>query len=150
MNLIEQLNKHQYFYLAEIGEPEANQLRIVILEARISGETEDIDLGVAKISDVHPIVTDETCYAYEIIFESYIGYSVRNESYVGWDESEESTGKLFRVYSKSHFLDFIRASAMYASEDDPGKFTHFEVVCLEHVIDVASVDKPQINILRRA
>ena len=150
MNLIEQLNEHQYFYLAEIGEPEANQLRIIILEAKISDKTEDIDLGVAKISDVHPIVTDETSRAYEIIFESYIGYSVRNESYVGWDESEEFTGKLFRVYTKSHFLDYIQVSAVYASEDDPGKFTHYEVVCLEHVIDVASMDEPRISILRRA
>ena len=150
MNLIDQLNEHQYCYLAEIGEPAANQLRIVILEATISDETEEIDLGVAKISDVHPIVTDETCRAYEIIFESYVGYSVRNESYVGRDESEKFTGEIFRVYSKSHFLDYIRVSAMYASEDEPGEFMHYEVVCLDHVIDVASVDEPRISILRRA
>ena len=149
MNLIEQINQHRYIYLTEIGEPDVNVLRIAIEEAKVSGETEDIDLGTAKITDVHLIISDETCYSYEIIFGSYIAYAVLNESYASVDESEKFTGRNFRVYSKSNFLDYIRA-ATFASEDCPGKFTQYEIACLDHIVEVVSVDEPEIKMLRRA
>ena len=149
MNLIEQINQHRYIYLTEIGEPDVNVLRIVIEEAKVSSETEDIDLGTAKITDVHPIISDETCFAYEVIFGSYIAYAVLNESYASVDEYEKYTGRFFRVYSKSHFLDYIGA-ATFATEDYPGKFTHYEIACLDHVVEVITIDEPEIKLLRRA
>jgi hypothetical protein len=36
MNLVQQMNAHQYLYLVEISEPDVNVLRIVIDEARAS------------------------------------------------------------------------------------------------------------------
>lgn len=149
MSLIEQINQHRYIYLTEIGETDVNVLRLVIEEAKISGETEDIDVGTAKLTDVHPIIADETCCAYEVIFGSYVAYTVLNESYAGVDESGQYTGRYFRVYSKSNFLDYVRA-ATFASEDYPGKFTHYEIACLDHIVEVVSVDEPEIKMLRRA
>jgi hypothetical protein len=149
MNLIEQINQHRYIYLTNIGEPDVNVLRIVIEEAKVSGETKDIDLGTAKLTDVHPIISDETCSAYEIVFGSYVAYAVLNESYASVDEYEKYTGRYFRVYSKSHFIDYVRA-ATFATEDYPGKFTHYEIACLDHIVEVVSVDEPEIKILRRA
>src|SRR5688572_22482769 len=99
MNLVERIDREEWIYFREISEPDINVLRIVIEGARTSSETYDIDLGEAKIADVHPIVSDETCDKYEIIFGSYIAYAVLNESYASVDEGEESTGKYFRVYS---------------------------------------------------
>jgi len=149
MNLVEQINQHRYIYLTEIGEPDVNVLRIVIAEAKVSGETEEIDLGAAKITGAYPIVSDETCNSYEIIFASYIAYAVLNESYAGVDEYEKYTGRYFRVYSQSHFLDYVRV-ATFASEDYPGKFAHYEVACLDHIVEVVSVSEPEISLLRRA
>jgi hypothetical protein len=149
MNLIEQINQHRYIYLTEIGEPEVNVLRIVIEEARVSGKAENIEFGTAKITDVHPISSARTCYSYEIIFGSYIVYAVRNESYVSADEYEKFTGRYFRVYSQSRFLDYIRVST-FASEDYPGKFTHYEIACLDHVVEVVSVSEPEIRLLHHA
>jgi len=148
MSLIEQIDQHEYLYLTEIGEPATNVLRILITEAKASSETEDIDLGTAKITDAHPIVSDETCNEYEIIFWSYIAYTVLNESYTTADESETFSGRFFRVYSKSHFLDYVRL-ATFATADYPGKFTHYEIVCLDHIVEVVSVDEPEIKILGR-
>jgi hypothetical protein len=121
MNLIQQIDRQEWLYFREIAEPDINVLRIVIQGAKTSNETYDLDLGKAQIKDVHPIVSDETCDAYEIVFRTYIAYAVLNESYASIDESEESTGKYFRVYSKSRFLDYLR-SASFATEDYPGKF----------------------------
>ncbi len=148
MTSIEQIDRQEWLYFSEIGEPDVNVLRIVVEGAKTSNETYDLDLGKAKIKDVHPIVFDETCEAFEIIFGSYIAYAVLNESYASIDESEESTGKYFRVYSKSRFLDYVRA-ASFGSEDYPGKFTHYEIACLDHIVEVVSVDEPEINLLRR-
>ena len=149
MNLTEQINQHQYLYLTEIGESDVNVLRIVVVEAKASSETETIDVGSAKITEVHPIEPDETSCKYEIMFGSYIAYSVLNESFASVGESEEYSGRFFRIYSKSRFVDYVRA-ATFASDDYPGKSTHYEIACLDHIVDIVSVDEPHISLLPRA
>ena len=149
MDLIEQIDRHTYLYLTEIGEPEDNVLRLVIEEARASAEPEDMKIGDVTLSGARSIVSDESCYAYELLFGSYVAYSVRNESYVTPDKSEEFTGRLFCVYSKSHFLDYARV-ATFASDDHPGKLSHYGINCLNHTVDVVCVGEPEISILRRA
>lgn len=146
MNLVEQIDREEWIYFREISEPDINVLRVVIEGAKTNNETYDLDLGEANIKDVHPIVSDEICDAYEIVFRTYIAYAVLNESYASVDESEECTGKYFRVYSKSRFLDYLRA-ASFADDDYPGKFTHYEIACLDHVVEVVSVDEPEISLL---
>ena len=80
MNLIEQINNHKYLYLTEIGEPEDNVLRLVIEQARTGDEERDVTVGETTFSGLRDIISDEFCFAYEIIFESYIAYSVLNRS----------------------------------------------------------------------
>jgi len=147
MNLIEQINNHKYLYLTEIGEPEDNVLRLVIEQALVSEEEHDLAVGTSVISGLRDIVSDEKCFTYEVIFESYIAYSVINESFTQVDESEISSGNLFRIYSKSHFLDYVKV-ATFASEDYPGVFSHYEIVALNHIVEIVSIDSPKINLLR--
>ena len=147
MNLIEQINNHKYLYLTEIGEPEDNVLRLVIEQALVSEEEHDLTVGTSVISGLRDIVSDEKCFTYEVIFESYIAYSVINESFTQVDESEISSGNLFRIYSKSHFLDYVKV-ATFASEDYPGVFSHYEIVALNHIVEIVSIDSPKINLLR--
>ena len=149
MENVDQINQHAYLYLTEIGEPEDNVLRLVIEEARPSGEPQELKIGDVTLSGARPIVSDDTCFAYEVVFGSYVAYSVRNESYTLEDKSEEFTGHLFRAYSKSHFLDYIRVATI-ASDDYPGKLNHYEIVCGNHIVDVVSIGEPVICIVRRA
>ena len=106
-------------------------------------------IGDVTLSGVPSIITDDSCYAYEVVFNSYVAYSVRNESYTFQDKSEEFTGHLFRLYSKSRFLDYVRV-ATFATDEYPGKLNHYEMVCENHIVDVASVGEADISILRRA
>src|SRR5829696_9636163 len=147
MEHVDQINQHAYLYLTEIGEPEDNVLRLVIEEARASGEPEEMKIGDVVLSGARPIVSDDTCYAYEVVFGGYVAYSVRNESYTPEDKSEEYTGRLFRVYSKSHFLDYVWV-ATFASDEYPGKLNHYEVVCENHMVDVVSIGEPEIIVVR--
>ena len=147
MNLVEQINNHKYLYLTEIGEPEDNVLRLVIEQASVGEQEHDLTVGTSVISGLRDIVSDEKCFVYEVIFETYIAYSVINESFTQVDDSEIYTGNLFRIYSKSHFLDYVKV-ATFASEDYPGVFSHYEIVALNHIVEIVSVDSPKINLLR--
>ena len=148
MNIIEQIDNHRYLFLVEIGEPEENSLRLVIEEGRLGAQITQTDLEEANdeveetINSImmggFPVVTDENCFAYEITFDTYIAYSVRNESFCEWNEAEKFSGKLFRIYSKSSFLDYIK-SATFASEDFTGKFNHYGIIAAHHNIDIASL-----------
>ena len=146
MNLIEEIDSQQWLLLREIAEPDTNVLRVVLQGAKTSNETYDLDLGRAQIKNIHPIVSDETCDVFEIVFRTYIAYAMLNESYASIDESEEFTGTHFRVYSKSRFLDYVR-TASFADEDYPGKFTHYEIASENHIVEVVSVDAPEISLL---
>jgi hypothetical protein len=113
MNFIEQINSHKYLYLTEIGEPEDNVLRLVIEQASVGNEERDLKVGNTVISGLRDIVSDERFFAYEVIFESYIVYSVINESFTQVDKSEVYIGNLFRIYSKSNFLDYINLQLLH-------------------------------------
>ena len=116
MNLIQLINQHQYLYLIEICEPEDNVLKLTLAEAKVSGSRENIELGGVEIKDIAPIVVAEDSFVYEFIFDHYIAYSVRNESYTGLDKEEEFEGRLACIYTKSRFLDYVRASAFASDE----------------------------------
>lgn len=147
MNLREQIDSHEYLYLWETGEPETNVLRVVVDEAKAS---DDWDVEIPKTPLMgRPIISDETCRRYEITFPSYAAYAVLNESFAKVDEYEQYTGRYFRVCSKSHFLDYLGV-ATFASDDYPGKSTHYEIACLDHIVEVVSAEEPEIRELTRA
>lgn len=147
MELAHQINSAQYLYLCSISEPEDNVLNLIIEEAGVSSDPKDIQIGGRTISGMRDIVSDKNSRAYELVFANYISYSVTNEEYSILDAAEVRTGRLFCVYSKSHFLDHVRASTL-ASEDYPGPFTHYGINCLNHTIDVVSAEEPAIKIVK--
>jgi hypothetical protein len=58
MNLLEQIDSHEYLYLWEIGEPEVNVLRVVVDEAKASNDA-NIEIPETPFMG-NPIVSDET------------------------------------------------------------------------------------------
>ena len=138
------LNESEYLDLAELGEPEQNSLRLVVLETKVSAGP--IAGSVAPpIPGAEPIIHSTGCRVFEIEWDSYIAYSVRNESYSQNASGDQFEGKHFRVYSASRYLEFV-AAATIASKIAPGPFRHWALVCLNHVVDVVSVDEPIINV----
>ncbi len=131
MNLIEQIDTHQFIYLIEIGEPRDNALRLIISEAQARKTPEDVVIEGFTLTNSKELIADEACTAYEVIFQNYVAYSVRNESFVTVNDSEVSTGRLFQTYSQSRFLNYVRV-ATFASDDFPGKLAHYGINCLNH------------------
>ena len=133
----------EYLYVREIREIDAQTLYMLIEEGRAAAESETLALGSTQITGVHPIRA--TGRFFELSWKHYIAYCVRNESYCGVTNGEEiASGEKFRIYAKSHFLDFI-SRATFATNEYPGPFRHYCVLSENHVVDIVSVDAPQIR-----
>jgi hypothetical protein len=144
MSARDEINTCKYFFLSELSEPGENELRLVIEEAAV-GESEQIVEGSLR---AYPIDTSPQSRVFELNWPAYIAYAVRNESHAVPSDKEIYEGKLLRRFSTSHFLDYVRVSTN-TSDLWPGSLQHWEMVCLNHVIDVVAVDDPEIVKLNR-
>ena len=149
--MFEELNKHKYLDLLEIGETDEWEFRLVIAEAStienspdVTPEEESNEKIRKLLYESKPIEVTESSKRYEIVFRDYITYSVTNESYASGSDSEKYEGKLARIYSKSAFLNYV-ANSTFATSDYPGPFKHYGFCCLNHIIDVASVEPPNVK-----
>lgn len=141
------LDRCEYLFLTGIGEPEANCLRLVIEEGQVKGEPRPVDLGNGRsIEGVRAIAITSHSQRFELVWNAYISYAVHNESYQSWDDSETWSGNLFRRYSRSKFLDYLDR-ATFADTRYPGPFTHYQVICQDHVIDIAALQPPSARLL---
>ncbi|MGP3393379.1 hypothetical protein NIPOLPBK_00119 [Stenotrophomonas maltophilia] len=145
--LLVALDTCKYLFLTDIGELEANCLRLVIDEGRVTGEPRRVDLGQGhSIDGVRAIEVTPHSQRFELIWDHYISYAVHNESYQSWDDSEAWSGNLFRRYSRSKFLDYLD-HATFADSRYPGPFAHYQVICQDHVIDIAALQPPKVRLL---
>ncbi|CAH1214738.1 hypothetical protein PAECIP111893_03841 [Paenibacillus plantiphilus] len=126
-----------------LKEPEVNSLSMYFSKSE-EGDPEFLIIGEKFFGDSYPINVDENSPLIQIDFQTYVAYSIRNESFTSWDDYEEFEGKIFRIYKKSRYLDFISVGT-FASEDFPGTFQHYGICCLDHIIDVVSVSKPVVS-----
>lgn len=143
MNLFDQINSHKWLYLDRLYEEKDLELCVVIDEAKIlGGELESSENATAYGA----IVSDLTCSKYKITFKDYVAYCVTNESCAGASDDEQFVGTLFRKYSQSEFLSYIAASGGGLMETLDG-YTHYEVVTLNQIIDVAATREPEIELV---
>lgn len=146
------LNRAECFYLRHISEPTENSLRLVVEEARVNrsklgGGSASRNQFSEILKDASPIEVMEGCRTFELSWDRYIAYLVTEElvGSAGDHGDEVYTGNLFRIYSKSHFLDHLGRD----TRGHIGPLTHYKLICLNHLIDVASCSPPEIRLLGR-
>ncbi|MDC1205475.1 hypothetical protein N8083_01350 [Candidatus Pacebacteria bacterium] len=140
---VNEVNKHEYLFLEEIGEPEENVLRLVVSSGDV-GTEKTMTIGEHTIEGARPITPSDECY--EIVFDSYIAYFILNESYdTSYEglEDEKWDGKNFRVTPHSKFIEHLETSSI--SKDWLGDYKHYKIYCQSHVINVVSADEPTIK-----
>jgi hypothetical protein len=142
-DLIDQINSHKWLYLDRLYEETDLELCVIVDEAKVLGGEPE---ALPNASAYGQIVSDETCRKYIITFKNYIAYCVTNETCAGAGNEEQFTGTLFRTYANSHFLDYISASSNGVPATLSG-YTHYEVVTLNQIIDVATPCEPDIEIV---
>jgi hypothetical protein len=147
------LNSLKYLYLRELSEPRDNSLRIVVQEAVDNRSAPisvlpDLPELTEILRDAWPIESVEACKSFELSWNRYAAYLV-TEELVGSNGSyqdEAYTGRLLRVYTKSHFLEHL-------ARDTGGHLEplrHYKLICLNHLIDVASYAPPEIHVIGSA
>jgi hypothetical protein len=142
-----EINACEYLVVQSISEPRENSLRAVAEEARREAEAISVEIGGALLTDLHRVRSTPECHLYELLWEHYIAYSVTNELFVRAQDLEIYSGRHLRVYSKSHFLEYISKTTNTASEN-PGPMQHIGLLSENHIIEVASTLEPRITRIR--
>src|SRR6266436_4967274 len=148
--IISLLNRAKYLSLRHISEPEDNSLRLVVEEV-IADRTETLSTPdpTSPFAEIRkgasPIKSVEGCRTFELQWSRYVAYLVTEEGVGsgGSDEDEVYTGKLLRVYTKSHFLDHLSRD----TGGDVEPILHYKLICQNHLIDVASYSPPEVRFL---
>jgi hypothetical protein len=150
---IEQLNSVRFVYLREISELDKrtlNSLRIVVEEAVVNdaaGMVSDRPELANVLAGAHPIESIDGCKKFGLSWKHYLAYLVTEElvgsnALDGYDD-EVYSGKILRLYTKSHFLDHImRDTGAHIQQ-----VVHYKIICLDHFIDVVSYDPPEVEVL---
>jgi hypothetical protein len=136
---LEQLNEHEYLSL------------LTMIESAPLGLTLVLDPGLIETEHENGFRTffphDEGEGFYEIVFNDYIAYLVRNESFTDAG-TPPTTRSNVETFHESTFLDFIRASTIqYPGQGQP---SHYSFLCQEQIIDVASLEPPEVRIVPTA
>ncbi len=147
------INECKYLFATEVRELEELTLGLTIVEAKAQAPLsvpEDCGPLARLRLGGRPIEEDETCRTFRLIFDRnhMISYTVTNESYGKYLELPELfTGKLFRVFSHSNLLEFTERTT-HASGGYPRALMHFQIACLNHVIDVICTSPPKIAVVK--
>jgi hypothetical protein len=145
----ESINSVKYLFLRELSEPRDNSLRLIVEEAvnnrSAAPSTKSGDPGLARIlRETWPIESVEGCKRFEVSWAQYAAYLVTEElvGSAGKYDDEVYTGRLARVYTKSHFLDYLSRN----SGGHPEPILHYKLICLNHLIDIGSYAPPDIRL----
>jgi hypothetical protein len=145
----EQINDCKYLYMRAVEEIEELTLKVELHEAKLGDPmdmTRELRPWENLLTESRPIEVNQTCRAFQLIFERdyMISYTVLNESYGKYSEQPEMfTGKLLRVFSWSHLLEFTRRTT-YAGNELTGPLQHYEAACLNQILDVICTRRPRI------
>jgi hypothetical protein len=146
------INEADYLYLRSIREPRDNQLEIIVEEAvaneqkrgKIPQSNEPPEIA-ALFQDTAPIESTPSCLMFRLYWKHYAAYLVTEEMVgsCGNYDDELYDGRLFRLYTKSHFLDHLSQDT--GAHSNP--LLHYKITCLNHLVDVAAENPPEIEIV---
>jgi len=145
MNYFKLMNSFEYISLQKICESHDEVFHMVIGGLGVisdfrSDNYEDREIELIQLAKRGREIS------IDIKFENYIGYSILDESYAIDNENETTNGRLFCEHKNSYYLDYI-SKASIASAEYPGPFNHYSFNCLNHIIDIASLDEPHFILL---
>jgi hypothetical protein len=148
---LDQIDSAKYLFLRELTEPRDNSLRVVVQEATdnpggLVRPCPQLPESAELFTEVSPIESTESCLTFELRWAHYVAYLVTEEfvGSCGNSDDEIFGGKLFRIYTKSHFLDHVARDTGGHTET----IRHFKLLCLNHLIDVAAYASPEIRVIQ--
>jgi hypothetical protein len=142
------LDSAKYLYLRELSEPRDNSLCLVVQEAVVNPDGlvrphPELPELAELLRAASPIEFTDACRTFELTWKRYVAYLVTEECVgsCGEYDDEVFTGSLFRVYTKSHFLEHLARDTGGHTEE----IFHYKLTCLNHLIDVAAYSPPEVK-----
>lgn len=141
------INEAPFLFLRDLREPNENALSIVIEEARANHDAVAFaDPALPRdvrtlLAGAHPVEPMAGCRRFALQWENYVAYLVANESYALADDAAHE-GRLLRTYKESRFLDHLARGTW-----NPEPLLHCQLICENHVIDVASFMAPSVRVI---
>lgn len=149
MEYLDQINSHKYLFLEKLCEQE--NFSIFVIEGRVDySKKENLNeiLESAPSQEMFPIISDQHCKRYKMIFKNYLTYLVRKETFTTWNNVDEFIGNKIRKYSISSFYEFAKISSSidYAMAFmDIEEYFHVQICCEDHIIDVITANDWEIE-----
>ena len=147
---LKDINSEKYLYAENIREDDGSLM--IELYGTVSGTSDEADLAaiagefgeqVAELlKSSAPIEVSENRH-WLVRFESYIGYSVINESFDGGDRATFERHESVVTADDSDWLDYLKKST-FAFQIMDG-IRHYQIRCLDHIINVAAYEPPFID-----
>lgn len=147
---LEAIEAVEHLYLREISKPTDYSLRLIVGEATERSSSPEATAGAPAV--VNKRLRTESAHGrvFELYWPSYAAYLVTEESvgssaHHGYSD-ESYTGRVLRLYSKSHFLEHIAQD----TGGHPGTVLHYKLICRNHLIDVAAYAPPEARVLTQS
>jgi hypothetical protein len=106
-NLAAEVESCRDLYLRELRQLKDSSVVVILDEAIESGPRNHTE-GSVTFHNVRDLEVTRNSRAFELTWNYYVAYSVQNEEFSLPSEGEEiASGRLLRVYRKSHFLDYL-------------------------------------------
>jgi hypothetical protein len=150
MTPLDQLNSCKYLYMEDLQlNADLWSLVVTATEARLEDQEVQIQTGSPEVNEIlgsgRRIVANGECSRFRLTFGDYLSFAVTDESFALPEESEDYSKKL-RTYTSSSFLDYIGKSTR-ATQEHPGPFTHYALVCSDHIINVVCEAPPVVELV---
>ena len=147
---LEDVNTEKYIYLDKLEENE-NGLVIDIMgttasalnEQDIESTAEEFGEDVAELVKNSSSIDPNEHRRWRLVFETYISYAVINESYDNGDRGTRDDHNCVCTATDSDWLDYVKKST-FAFQIING-IRHYQIRCLDHIINVAADEPPFID-----
>ena len=147
---LEDVNTEKYIYLDKLEETE-NGLVIDIMgttasalnEQDIASTAEEFGEDVAELVKTSSSIDPNEHRRWRLVFETYISYAVINESYDNGDRGTRDDHNCVCTATDSDWLDYVKKST-FAFQIING-IRHYQIRCLDHIINVAADEPPFID-----
>lgn len=150
MKYFDKINKNSSYFLTDIHEPNDNSIFLEIKKSTTSDVVQNIMVGKIGLNEKRRIEVDKKSEYFTIQFDGYVSYHVIEEGFINFqdnkDEYKAGEFSVFRVYSKSSYLDFILKETI-ANDIFPDEMKHYGLYCMNHVVHIISLTEPKIELI---
>jgi hypothetical protein len=131
-----------YLFLEELTELESDTLRIRVVEGITSDAPEPIEVAAPSLGEGFPLRVTAEFRRYEVVWHCYVLYQLTNESFAKVEmPSDRTVAASVAALDSSNLLEYI-AHSTRAPNECPGKLTHYQIICSDHIVDVVSAQRP--------